>query len=120
MNVSPDLLRVIDLVVTLKRFYVEGKTERRVFEVKEVGHATEKMVHLGNVFEYNASKDRIDKNGMAVAIRDKMVEMSGIDTKKYHTELEKRKKVIQFMVKNNITEQLKVVEVIRDYYENEC
>jgi flagellar protein FlaI len=67
------------------------------------------------VYHWNARSDSFEYAGKSYLIEEKM-KRKGLNEREVKEELEKRKTVLDWMVKKGIRKYTDVVSVIRDYY----
>ena len=118
MNVPEALISLLNLVIVQYRIYVKGKgVERRILSVTEVS-SMEKKALLSNIYEWDRSTDNIKRTDIPM----RLIEIIGEKTLKSKREVEReisvRKKILEWMLKNDIRAQPEVEVLIQHYYYN--
>ncbi|MEM0480902.1 MAG: type II/IV secretion system ATPase subunit [Candidatus Aenigmatarchaeota archaeon] len=113
------LLEALDLVIVMRRAKEKAEFARRVVEISEISSIDKNTgdVYKNIVYRWNAFEDNFVKENESVKLT-KISEKYGISLERLKEELEKRKKVIEWMRKNNIKEYEKVAEIIKMYYKD--
>jgi flagellar protein FlaI len=117
MNIPKPLLTMIDAITVQLRTEVNGKPARRTRAVTEIVGLDPKTRELitNEVYRWNARDDTFEYSGHSHILEEKM-KRKGLDEKDVVEELNKRKTVLDWMVKKGIRKYTDVVSVIRDYY----
>jgi len=118
MNVPINMISVIHLIVTLKRFMEKSKSVRQVIEIKEVGNIVGDVVQLGEVYVYNSEQKKLVFENFPATIINSMAYKSGVSQKKILKEIKTRESVLDFMTQNKINEQSDFIQFIRRYYDD--
>ncbi len=71
---------------------------------------------LNNVYQWNPKTDTLEETGVPSVLKQKLARIQGITQKEVDTEIYKRKRVLDYMVKNNITRIDEVGKVFSRYY----
>jgi len=110
------LLEALDLVVVMRRAKEKGAFARRVVEVVEIAGLDEKGNVMPNVvFRWNPFTDEQEKINESILI-PKICERYGLSLEYAKKEIEDRKKVLEWLKKNNKVDYFEVAEVIKMYY----
>ncbi len=119
MNVPHIMMPALDLILMENKIYLKGTTVRRITEISEItepdGDKTETVV-LNNVYQWNPKTDTLEETGVPSVLKQKLARIQGITQKEVDTEIYKRKRVLDYMVKNNITRIDEVGKVFSRYY----
>ena len=117
MNIPRPLLTMINAIPVQLRTEVNGKPVRRTRSVTEIIGLDPKTRELKTheVYHWNARSDSFEYAGKSYLIEEKM-KRKGLNEREVKEELEKRKTVLDWMVKKGIRKYTDVVSVIRDYY----
>ncbi|RMF91354.1 MAG: CpaF family protein [Methanobacteriota archaeon] len=119
MAVPYIMLPALDLIIMENKIYFQGTTLRRITEIAEVTEGTgegEDTVTLNIVYRWNPKKDELEATGVPSVLKQKLARIQGIDVKEVNEEIEKRKKVLDYMVKKNINKIADVGSIISRYY----
>jgi flagellar protein FlaI len=117
MNIPRPLLTMIDAITVQLRTEVNGKPARRTRTVTEIVGLDPKTKELitNEVYQWDAKHDTFTYSGHSHILEEKM-KRKGLDEKEVLEELNRRKTVLDWMVKKGIRKYTDVVSVIRDYY----
>ncbi|MGD9131858.1 MAG: type II/IV secretion system ATPase subunit [Candidatus Bathyarchaeota archaeon] len=117
MNIPKPLLTMIDAITVQLRTEVNGKPARRTRAVTEIVGLDPKTRELitNDVYRWNARDDTFEYSGHSHILEEKM-NRKGLTEGEVLEELNKRKIVLDWMVKKGIRKYTDVVSVIRDYY----
>jgi flagellar protein FlaI len=117
MNIPKPLLTMIDAIAVQLRTEVNGKPTRRTRAVTEIVGLDPKTRELltNEVYRWDARHDTFEYSGHSHILEEKM-KRKGLNEEEVREELNKRKTVLDWMVKQGIRKYTDVVSVIRDYY----
>jgi flagellar protein FlaI len=117
MNIPKPLLTMIDAITVQLRTEVNGKPTRRTCAVTEIVGLDPKTRELltNEVYRWNARDDTFEYSGHSHILEEKM-KRKGLNQNEVLEELNKRKTVLDWMVKSGIRKYNDVVSVITDYY----
>jgi len=119
MNIPRTLIAGIDIILVQKRVEVQGKPARKTVSTSEIVGLDPRSGEIltNEVFRYNAAQDTFDFTGRSY-ILEKIAEKSGITSEEASEEIQRRTKVIEWLVKKNIRNYKEVSNIIRGYTEN--
>ena len=119
MNIPRTLIAGIDIILVLKRMDFAGKPCRKTISTSEIVGLDPRSGEIltNEVYRYNAAEDNFDYTGRSY-IMEKIAERTGITPEQASEEIERRKKIIEWMVKNQIRDYKDVSNIIRNYLEN--
>ena len=117
MNIPKPLLTMIDAITVQLRTEINGKPARRTRAVTEIVGLDPKTRELltNEVYRWDARHDTFEYSGHSHILEEKM-KRNGLNEEEVHEELNRRKTVLDWMVKKGIRKYTDVVSVIRDYY----
>jgi len=117
MNIPKPLLTMINAIPVQLRTEFNGKPVRRTRSVTEIIGLDPKTKELltHEVYRWDARKDSFEYSGRSYLLEEKM-SRNGLTEKEVQDELNKRKTVLNWMVKQGIRKYSDVASVIRDYY----
>jgi len=116
MNVPNIMLPALNLILMENKIYHAGTTLRRITEIAEIGGLDKERVILNNVYEWDPKTDSLVATGNPSVLKQGLAKLKGIDMETLNKELERRKAVIEWMVKKNITKIEDVAQVFNRYY----
>lgn len=112
IEVPPIMLPAISLIIVQFRNRRTGA--RRTFQISEITPESKANVLL----QYDAKKDRLVATSRSKQFFENLRLYTGYSEKEVKKEIEEKKKVIEYLVKQNITEVDTVGRVIAEYYTN--
>jgi len=117
MNIPRPLLTMINAIPVQLRTEVNGKPVRRTRSVTEIMGLDPKTRELltNEVYRWDARHDSFVYSGHSHLLEEKM-ERNGLNEKEVQDELNQRKTVLDWMVKQGIRKYTDVASVIREYY----
>lgn len=119
MYVPNIMITALDFILMQKRIYLpNGMVFRRVTELCEVVGLGEGNVQLNELFKWNPGEDNFSKVGIASNTLEKIGNMKGLSMKELNLEINKRKTVLDLMVKNNFRSNKLVSKIIESYYQD--
>ncbi|WP_456472679.1 type II/IV secretion system ATPase subunit [Methanocaldococcus sp.] len=115
MNVPPIMLNSLNFIINIQRIRRGGKTIRRILEVIELlPSGGDKEVAKTTLYEYNALKDSLERKGVCMW-EEEVCEIAGISREELLKDRNMRKRVLNYLYKNNITKLEDVAEYIMAY-----
>jgi flagellar protein FlaI len=117
INLSISLLDSLDCIIVMTHAKEKGKSARRVREIVEiigVDLKTQK-VEYNIVYRWNPEKDKFEKVNESIKA-EKLALAKGMSKEEALREIERRKKILEWMLKNGIKDYLDVVKIINRYY----
>ncbi len=119
MNIPRPLIPTIDVIGVQTRVQVGDKSVRRMVNIAEVVglDPTTKDVLTNDVFKWNPKTDTYVFYGRSYVLEN-IMKRHGYKHEEVMEELNNRRLVLEWMVRNNIRDFKDVVEVIRTYYVN--
>ncbi|MEM4390302.1 MAG: ATPase, T2SS/T4P/T4SS family [Candidatus Diapherotrites archaeon] len=116
MNVSEVLLPLLNIIILQYRIYIKGVgIQRRVLSISEVTSMDQKPL-IANIFEWDKETDTLVRTKVPSSLVEKLAAMTLKTKKEIETEITIRKKILEWMMKNNITAQSEVETIIQQYY----
>ncbi|MFH0832566.1 MAG: type II/IV secretion system ATPase subunit [Candidatus Aenigmatarchaeota archaeon] len=117
ISLPVNLLENLDTIIFLKLIKHGKVYMRRVITSLEVARYNEKTKNLekNDIFRWNPRKDSYETLNRSVILK-KISDTTGTDEKDIRSEIEKRAKVIEWMIKQNITDYRKIGVIINMFY----
>ncbi len=117
LNIPRALLTMIDIVMVQLRTEIKGKPARRALTVTEIIALDPKTKELltNDVYRWDSKRDAFLYSGRSYAL-ERSMEKLGFSEDEVRAELNRRKTVLEWMVKNKIRRYTDVASVIREYY----
>ncbi|MBP2144517.1 flagellar protein FlaI [Methanococcus voltae] len=116
MNVPKIMLSSINFIINQQRIKRNKKTVRRILGVVEVGGQGDEITKT-ELYKYNGATDGIEKVGICMW-EDEVCKITGITRDELLVDRANRKRVLDYMSNNDITDIKKVSEIVRRYQEN--
>ncbi|MBA2869399.1 ATPase, T2SS/T4P/T4SS family [Methanococcus maripaludis] len=116
MNVPKVMMSSVDFIINQQRIKRNKKTVRRILGVVEIGGSGENITKI-ELFKYDGISDSVVKTGICMWEED-VCQIAGITRDELMDDRINRKKVLKYMVNNNINDIRKVGDVIKQYQEN--
>lgn len=122
IELSPSLLEALDLIIIMVNASEKGKSARRVKEIDEIQSVDLRTggVHTVKTFSWIPSQDNYNENPMASEVLRRISFDKGISYPKLMEEIEKRKKVLEWIQRHNIVQYNDVCKIINLYYNDEA
>jgi flagellar protein FlaI len=111
------LLESLDVIVVMQHAKEKGKSARRIKEIIEILSVERETGEIVTniVFEWDSTTDSYKKVNESKKI-EKFALAAGATREDAIREIEIRKKIIEWLLREGITDYLKVIEVINTYY----
>jgi flagellar protein FlaI len=118
MNVAQTLINLIDAIVIMRRYNLDGGIQRVVGELVETAGMEQKMVLLSSLWSYDLSKRKFCESAVSSVYRDRLAEVSGRSSREIIDEVRVRANLIREFLKRDITDFGAVTSVCRKYASN--
>lgn len=120
MNIPHTLIMTLDVIAMQSRVRVAERSTRRMTHIAELVKIdpVSKEILINDVFKWQPKTDTFAYSGRSYVL-EKVVERYGAPMDIIRKELDRRKTVLDWMVKSNIRRYTDVSAVIRDYYADE-
>ena len=116
MSVPEALISLLDLIIVQARLYVKERgIERRILHVTEVSSMENKPL-LSNVYEWDRGSDLMRRTNVPTRLIERLAEKTLKTKKEVEREILVRKKILEWMLKNNIHSNPEVQALIQRYY----
>lgn len=118
MNIPNVLIaNTLDLVILQLKLKVNGRSVRRVMQITEIAGMNNKSqeITFNDVFKWDPEKDQHKQTGKSL-ILEKIATDYGEPFDKIADEIQKRRKVIEWMVANDIRKHKDVTNTIMEFY----
>ncbi|MEM4712431.1 MAG: type II/IV secretion system ATPase subunit, partial [Archaeoglobaceae archaeon] len=116
IEVPRPMLEALNIISIQAQTYVNDRRVRRNIEIAEIVglDAHTKMLRTSTVFQWDSVKDEHLMVGTSKALED-IRKHRGWSVKELNEELERRKRVLEFMVQNNVRDFKSVSNIIHAY-----
>ena len=119
MRVPLIMLPALDLIITQNRFRHPKKGYiRRVMDVSEVAGTEGDKVLMNKTFSYNIKEDKLIETGTPSRLVQDLSKKTGFTGKEVQREIEKRGKVLRWLVDNNNRSSWEVDEAVVSFNRN--
>lgn len=119
MNIPKSLISMIDVIMIMTRTEIDGKPARRANNVTEIVglDPQTKEISMQCIFNWNQKEDSFVFSDKSTVL-GKHLKKSGVTEEDAIRELNRRKSVLEWMVREGIRRYGEVANVIREYYAN--
>ncbi|NWG11685.1 type II/IV secretion system ATPase subunit [Candidatus Bathyarchaeota archaeon] len=119
MNIPKALIAMTNVIMVMARTEIDGKPARRINATTEIVELEpkKKSIVTEEIFHWNPKEDKFAFSGHS-NILEKHSKKFDLDEEKIRTELNRRKIVLEWMVRKGIRRYMDVANVIREYYTN--
>jgi flagellar protein FlaI len=119
MNIPKALIAMTNVIMVMARTEIDGKPARRISTTTEIVELEPKKKNIvaEEIFRWNPKEDKFIYSGHS-AILERHLKKLDIEEEKIRTELNRRKIVLEWMVREGIRRYMDVANVIREYYTN--
>ncbi|MEM2120399.1 MAG: type II/IV secretion system ATPase subunit [Archaeoglobaceae archaeon] len=116
IEVPRPMLEALNIISIQAQTYVNDRRVRRNIEIAEIVglDAHTKMLRTSTVFQWDSVKDEHVMVGTSKALED-IRKHRGWSIRELNEELERRKKILEFMVQNNVRDFRNVSNIIHAY-----
>ncbi|WP_456483125.1 CpaF family protein [Methanopyrus kandleri] len=119
MNVPKIMIPALDIIVMQNRFLQRGSGSiRRITEISEIAGMEGDTVQLNTVFEWKPETDEVTSTEVPSMVFKKIQEKTGMSMDEILHEIEIRKRILKYLVDNNIRHVKEVGEFIHEFYKN--
>jgi flagellar protein FlaI len=117
MNIPPTLIMTLDIIAMQMRVRVADHSTRRMTHLAELVRIDplSKEILINDVFKWEPKTDTFSYSGRSYAL-EKIVERHGVTMDSIRKEIDRRKTILDWLVKSGIRRYIDVSAVIRDYY----
>lgn len=116
MNVPQHMLPLLNLAIIMFRMYDRRLgLIRRIKEIAEIERMEGKVL-LSNIFEWDKKRDIVKKTDIPSHTLDTLAEKTSLTKQELKDELVIRRRIIEWMIENNIYRAPEVEKVIQEYY----
>ncbi len=115
LNVPSNLLKAVNLNVVM--FRDRRKGIRRVLQIAEF-EAEKNEARANILYRWSAEEDKIIKHGESLQFFEDISRHTGMSQKEINADLEEKKKVLSWLIKNNIRDLKSFGRVMNLYYKN--
>jgi flagellar protein FlaI len=116
MRVPEIMIPALDLILMQSKIFHKGKTIRRITEIAEISGSEKEKLTLNNVYEWDPKSDSLKPTGVPSLLKQRMARLKGISVDELQEEIDKREKVIRWMVKKNKRSITEVSQIFERYY----
>jgi flagellar protein FlaI len=119
INLAPSLIETLDIVIIMVHAKEKGESARRVKEIIEIEEIDSKTgsVRTNKAYNWLPSEDIFESRGYSWLLQE-ISKLRGESADDLQKELMRRKKILEWMQKNKISNFKDVVGMISEYYRN--
>ncbi len=116
IDLSPSLVEILDLVITLTHARERGKSARRVKSIEEIQSVeVNGFARVSGVFRWIPSKDSFEQ-GEGNFVLNKIAQTRGLSSQDLRREITNREKIINWMVRKKMTNWREVGKIVSRYH----
>ena len=115
MNVAGVLINLIDVIVIMRRYNLEGSIHRAIGEVVETAGMEREKILFSTLFSYDRTKGDFQESAVSSVYRDRLALVSGRTPKEILEEIKVRAGILGTLLTKNITDIQEVSEICRRY-----
>ncbi|AEH60318.1 type II secretion system protein E [Methanosalsum zhilinae DSM 4017] len=119
INVPRTMIQALDIICIQAQTYSKGERVRRnlkIVEIIDIDPNT-KNIRTNDIFLWDSISDSFHQTGDSKALKD-IVISRGWSNAQIRRELDTRKKILEYMVNNNITDFKEITSIINTYQSN--
>lgn len=117
MSVPKIMISAIDFIIMEKRIYKsDGFSFRRVTEVDEVVGMEEGTIQLNKLFKWNSENDDFENLAIVSDTLKGIANLKGVSINYLKEEILNRKKILDYLVKKDISNTNELAKFIEKYY----
>jgi flagellar protein FlaI len=118
LSVPQSMLPLLDFIIVMRRHYSkESGMQRRVTQIVELSRMEDKVLS-GVLFDFDEATSRLFRTEMQSRVIEDLAIHNALTKNDLKKEIEARKRLLQWMIAQNIRKPLEVLEVIVSYYYN--
>ncbi len=117
INLAMSLLGCLDALIVMVHARTRGKAARRIKEIIEISTITPKGPKVNKVFVWSPLTDTFSFRGRSVVL-EKLAVSLGMPLGEIEKEIQRRRKVLEWMVRKGIRDFKEVSKIIRMYYKS--
>jgi len=118
MNVPDVLINLVDVVVIMRRYNIDGKVQRVVGELVETAGMEQKVVLLSMLWSYDFPTRKFVESAVSSVYRDRLAQISGKTPKDIIDEIKVRAGILKEMVNMGVSKFEEVTSFCRLYASN--
>ncbi|KAB2943331.1 MAG: flagella-like protein FlaI [Candidatus Methanoperedens nitroreducens] len=117
INVPHAMLKALDIITVQIQITIKGKKSRRCQQLVEITGLDPRTgnIRINDMFKWNPQDDCFEKGGESYVMNNIMHE-KGWSMDQLLAEIDNRKAVLRYMVKNNIRDYKSFANIIQAYY----
>ncbi|HPM85996.1 MAG TPA: CpaF family protein, partial [archaeon] len=118
LSVPESMIPLLDLIVVMQRRYSKERgMQRRITQIVELSRMDDKVL-FGSLFEFDEKSDSLKRTGISGTLLEEIAKNNSISKAVVMNEIIIRKKILEWMISQDIRKPLEVLEVIDTYYYN--
>jgi flagellar protein FlaI len=115
MNIPQELVRLIDVFITLKRYHVGDKVFRVIDDISETSGMEQEKVLLAPIYKYDYKINTIRSVADSTVYRDRLAQQAGILPKDLILEVRLRAFLLEQLAKNGMTTMKEINQFCQAY-----
>jgi len=119
MNIPIRMIPLIDIVLVMNRHFSRSKgVIRRITEVAEISGIEKDVVQLGDIYKWKPKEDEVARTEYPILLKEDLADRYSMSKKQLNAELFLREKVLEYMVKKDISDNTRFIEMMHRYNTN--
>ncbi len=117
IELSPTLIESLNVITVMIHAREKGKSARRIREVVEIESVVPKTgeVKTNVIFQWDPITDTFEWINPSIIV-ERLVKAKGGTVEEAYAEIERRRQILEWMYKNEITDYKEVTKIINRYY----
>ncbi|MFH0855966.1 MAG: ATPase, T2SS/T4P/T4SS family [Candidatus Omnitrophota bacterium] len=115
MNVPEVLINLVDVVVIMRRYSMDGAPKRVIGELVETAGMEEKKVLISSLWYYDIPRHDFIETAVSSVYRDRLAAISGKSPMEIMREIKVRARIIKALLNADIRDSHKLTEIFRRY-----
>ncbi|MCS4541804.1 MAG: CpaF family protein [Euryarchaeota archaeon] len=119
MNVPEIMIPALDLIVMQQKFqYSDGSTFRPITEIAEIAGMEGGLTQLNRIYRWSPRTNLLQATGVLSGFKIELANFKGWSTEQVDEEIQKRKVVLEWIIKKKIRKVTEVGRIIQAYYQD--
>ncbi|MEE8168002.1 MAG: CpaF family protein [Candidatus Hydrothermarchaeales archaeon] len=116
MSVPVVMIPSLNLILMQNKFTYKGKTVRRITEIAEVTGIEDGRIQMNIIFEWDPKDDKVKPTGTPSILKARLAELRGVKLSEVEEELNRRKEVLEYLIREGLRGIKDVGHVVNEYY----
>jgi flagellar protein FlaI len=119
IELSPSLVETLDIIIIMVHAREKGKSARRVKEIVEIESIDPHtgVARTNRIYSWIPTTDTFERHGSSWVLQ-KISRLKGVSIEELEKEIERRKRILEWMREKGMKDYKKVAGIISEYYKN--